>query len=44
MDMLHRIVSNTPITARELRLSGLFVLVWFFMDAIWFLGTVMGWY
>lgn len=44
MDAFHRIVSATPITPRELRLAGLFVLVWFVMDAFWFFGTVMGWF
>lgn len=40
----YRIVSGAPITPREIRLAGLFVLGWFLMDAVWFVGTVMGWF
>lgn len=39
-----RIVSSAPISPRELRLVGLFALGWFLMDAVWFVGTVAGWF
>lgn len=44
MDTLHRIVSATPITQRELRLAGYFALVWFLMDAFWFTCTAFHWF
>jgi hypothetical protein len=44
MDALHRIVSGAPITPREVRLAGLFALVWFVMDAFWFLSTFFHWF
>lgn len=44
LDAFHRIVSGAPITTREVRLAGLFVLVWFAMDAFWFVCTLNHWF
>lgn len=44
IDYLSRIVSASPITPRELRCAALFVMVWFVMDFVWFVGTILGWY
>lgn len=43
-DLIFRVVSSAPITPREIRLAGLFALVWFVMDAVWFIGTIIGWF
>lgn len=42
-DSVHRIITGAPITRRELRYASILVLVWFTMDAVWFLLTVFGW-
>ena len=34
MDFLHRIFSGQTLTARELRIAGWVVLIWFLMDAV----------
>lgn len=44
MDWFHRIVSGQAIAPTELRIAGLFVLEWWLMDHIWFVGTVRGWW
>lgn len=44
MDAIHRIASGSPITPNELRLAGLFALVWFMMDTFWFVSTFMHWF
>lgn len=44
MDALHRIVSGAPITSRELRFAGLFAIVWFLMDVLWFASTLNHWF
>lgn len=43
LDAFHRILSGAPISPREVRLAGLFALLWFAMDACWFFATLMGW-
>jgi hypothetical protein len=43
MDVLHRIVSGAPITPTELRLAGLFAILWFLMDVFWFVSTLNHW-
>lgn len=44
IDLICRVVSSAPISPREIRLAGLFALVWFVMDAVWFIGTIIGWF
>ena len=34
MDWLHRAVSGQPISTKELRIAGTFVIVWFLMDLV----------
>jgi hypothetical protein len=34
MDWLHRAVSGQPISPKELRIAGTFVIVWFLMDLV----------
>lgn len=43
-DLICRVVSSAPISPREIRLAGLFALAWFVMDAVWFIGTILGWF
>jgi hypothetical protein len=44
LDVLHRVVSGAPITPRELRLAGVFALVWFSVDMFWFVSTLFHWF
>ena len=43
-DRVLRIASGAPLTRREIRLAGIFALVWFAMDAFWFISTLNGWF
>jgi len=43
-DRVLRIASGAPLTRREIRLAGMFALVWFAMDAFWFISTVNHWF
>lgn len=44
MNEFYRVLSGAPITPSEVRAAGIFALLWFFMDAFWFFGTVMKWF
>jgi hypothetical protein len=39
-----RIVSGAPLTRREVRVAGIFALVWFAMDGFWFISTLNHWF
>jgi hypothetical protein len=43
-DRLLRIASGAPLTRREIRLAGIFALVWFAMDGFWFISTLNHWF
>jgi hypothetical protein len=43
-DRVLRIASGAPLTRREIRLAGIFALVWFAMDAFWFISTLNHWF
>ena len=43
-DRVLRIASGAPLTRREIRLAGTFALLWFAMDAFWFIGTLNHWF
>jgi hypothetical protein len=43
-DSVLRIVSGASLTRRELRLAGIFALVWFAMDGFWFISTLNHWF
>jgi len=42
MDAFHRILTGQPLTPKELRIAGLLVLAWFFMDLIQWLDWLWG--
>lgn len=42
-DTLHRILSGQSLTPAQLKLGGVFVLVWFAMDVVQFVDMVVGW-
>ena len=39
-----RVASGAPLTRRELRFAGLFAVMWFAMDAFWFVSTLNHWF
>jgi hypothetical protein len=43
-DRVLRIASGAPLTRREIRLAGMFALVWFAMDGFWFISTLNHWF
>jgi hypothetical protein len=43
-DRVLRIASGAPLTRREIRLAGIFALVWFAMDGFWFISTLNHWF
>jgi hypothetical protein len=43
-DRVLRVASGAPLTRRELRFAGLFALMWFAMDAFWFISTFNHWF
>jgi hypothetical protein len=43
-DRLLRVASGAPLTRREIRLAGIFALVWFAMDGFWFISTLNHWF
>jgi hypothetical protein len=43
-DRVLRVVSGAPLSRREVRVAGIFALVWFAMDGFWFLGTLNHWF
>jgi hypothetical protein len=43
-DRVLRIASGAPLSRREIRLAGLFALVWFAMDCFWFISTLNHWF
>jgi len=43
-DRVLRIASGAPLTRREIRLAGMFALLWFAMDAFWFISTLNHWF
>ena len=43
-DRVLRIASGAPLTRREIRLAGIFALVWFAMDGFWFISTFNHWF
>ena len=43
-DRVLRIASGTPLTRREIRLAGMLALLWFTMDAFWFISTLNHWF
>jgi hypothetical protein len=43
-DRVLRIASGAPLTRREIRLAGLFALMWFAMDGFWFISTLNHWF
>jgi hypothetical protein len=43
-DRVLRVASGAPLTRRELRFAGLFAVMWFAMDAFWFIGTLNHWF
>ena len=44
MNIFYRVLSGAPVTPNEVRLAALFALVWFLMDAFWFVSTLMHWW
>lgn len=34
MDALHRILTGSPLTPRELRIGGIVIMLWFLMDLV----------
>jgi hypothetical protein len=43
-DRVLRIASGAPLTRREIRLAGIFALLWFAMDGLWFISTLNHWF
>jgi hypothetical protein len=43
-DRMLRIVSGAPLSRREVRIAGIFALVWFAMDGFWFISTLNHWF
>jgi hypothetical protein len=43
-DSVLRIVAGASLTRREIRLAGIFALVWFAMDLFWFISTLNHWF
>ena len=43
-DRVLRIVSGAPLTRREVRVAGIFALMWFAMDSFWFISTLNHWF
>ena len=43
-DRVLRVASGAPLTRRELRFAGIFALMWFAMDAFWFISTLNRWF
>jgi hypothetical protein len=43
-DRVLRIVSGAPLSRREVRVAGIFALVWFAMDGFWFISTLDHWF
>ena len=43
-DRVLRIASGAPLTRREIRLAGMFALLWFAMDAFWLISTLNHWF
>jgi hypothetical protein len=43
-DRVLRIASGAPLTRREIRLAGIFALLWFAMDGFWFISTLNHWF
>jgi hypothetical protein len=43
-DRVLRIASGAPLTRREVRVAGIFALVWFAMDGFWFISTLNHWF
>ena len=43
-DRVLRIVSGAPLSRREVRVVGIFALVWFAMDGFWFISTLNHWF
>ena len=43
-DRVLRIVSGAPLSRREVRIAGIFALVWFAMDGFWFISTLNHWF
>jgi hypothetical protein len=43
-DRVLRIVSGAPLTRREVRVAGIFALMWFAMDGFWFISTLNHWF
>ena len=43
-DRVLRIVSGAPLTRREVRVAGMFALMWFAMDGFWFISTLNHWF
>jgi len=43
-DRVLRIVSGAPLSRREVRVAGIFALVWFAMDGFWFISTLNHWF
>lgn len=39
-DQIARILAGAPVRAGEIRVAAAFLLVWFIMDAFWFLATL----
>jgi hypothetical protein len=43
-DRVLRILSGVALSRREIRVAGVFALVWFAMDAFWFISTLNHWF
>jgi hypothetical protein len=43
-DRVLRVASGAPLTRRELRFAGFFALMWFALDAFWFISTLNHWF
>ena len=43
-DRVLRIVCGAPLSRREVRVAGIFALVWFAMDGFWFISTLNHWF
>lgn len=44
MEAIYRIMSGAPISPREVRWAAAFVMLWFLMDAFWFVCTLNHWF
>jgi hypothetical protein len=42
MDAIHRILTGQSLTAKELRIAGILVLLWFLMDLIQWVDWLIG--